>query len=190
MFHLTVFPAGDGDCLLLSYGGDKPPYRHVVIDGGRASAWDHLKARLAKIRDAGEELELLVLTHVDADHIEGVLSLANDKDLPLVPKRVWYNGYDQMGHIKPFSTKQGDDYSARLKELKWPLNADFDGYAASIEAKPAPFDMAGLTTTMLSPNAEKLAAQHPGRQEGGNCARQAARGPDHGAQAHAGGAAR
>ena len=156
-FTLQAFPAGDGDCLLLTYG-DAAPLRHVLVDGGRAGAWPSLKRRLAEIRDAGEELELLVLTHIDADHIEGVLAMAKDPELPLAPKRVWYNGYDQMGRIQAFSIPQGDEYSKLIAERGWPLNPGFDGGTVRVEAKPAPFDVAGLTITLLSPDAAKLAA--------------------------------
>ncbi|MCW2363171.1 MULTISPECIES: ComEC/Rec2 family competence protein [Sphingobium] len=156
MLRLTVFPADDGDCLLLSYG-EAAPFRHIIIDGGRASSYPHLRARLTEIRDAGEEIELLVLTHVDADHIEGVLKIAKDPDLPLAPKHVWFNGFDQLGRIQAFSPGEGDEYSELLGKLGWPLNEAFNGNAASIEAKPQPFEMAGLTITLLSPDAEKLA---------------------------------
>ena len=155
MFRLTVLPAEDGDCLLLTYG-DAAPFRHILVDGGRGSTYALLKPRLKAIADAGEELELLVLTHVDADHIEGVLKLALDPELPTVPKRVWYNGFDQMNRIKALSIAQGDAYSERLAELGWSVNADFEGSAVSIEASPEPFDVAGLKVTLVSPDAAHL----------------------------------
>src|SRR4051812_14058169 len=111
-----MFPADDGDCLLLSYGTPGKA-RHVLIDGGRASAYKKLKPRLLEIRKCGEPLELLVLTHIDADHIEGILELARDADMPAVPRRIWYNGFDQMGRLQAFGGKQGDEYSAKLAEL-------------------------------------------------------------------------
>lgn len=155
MFRLSVFPAEDGDCLLLTYG-DQAPFRHVIVDGGRASTYPLLRERLERIRDDGEEVELLVLSHVDADHIEGVLKLALDPDLPVVPKRVWYNGYDQMEGLQAFSFAQGDKYSACLKELGWPVNADFGGGAVSVEGRPEPFELAGLMITLVSPDIEHL----------------------------------
>lgn len=155
-FHLSVLPAGDGDCLLLTYGNGGPN-RHLLIDGGRAATYAHLRERLLSIRAAGEELGLLVLTHIDADHIEGVLEIARDEELPLEPKCVWYNGYDQMDGLQPFSFGQGDEYSRLIGEREWPLNPGFDRGTVSVETRPEPFDQDGLAITILSPNAGKLA---------------------------------
>lgn len=158
VFRLTAFPAEDGDCFLLSYGEDETrgALRHILIDGGRRSAYPLLKARLEEIAEAGEPLELLVLTHIDADHIEGLLAMGDDPKLPLPPQQVWFNGYEQMSKVQPFGERQGDAYSKRLKALGWPLNTAFGGGPVSIEAKPDPFDFAGLEITLLSPDSVKL----------------------------------
>jgi beta-lactamase superfamily II metal-dependent hydrolase len=155
MFRLTMFPADDGDCLLLTYG-HSAPYRHIVIDGGRGSAYPFLRKRLLEIKEAGEEVELLVLTHIDADHIEGILKLAKDPDLPLTPLRTWYNGYAQMEQIEPFGERQGDEYSALLDELEWPLNEEVHGGVISTDTLPKLIDMAGLKLTIVSPDTERL----------------------------------
>jgi beta-lactamase superfamily II metal-dependent hydrolase len=159
VFRLTMFPAGDGDCLLLSYGESeaKGALRHILVDGGRKAAYQGLKPRLQQIADAGETVELLVLTHIDADHIEGLLAMGADAGLPIVPKQVWYNGYDQMARLQAFGPKQGDEYSAQLTALQWPLNTLFGGDPISIEARREPFEFAGLRITLLSPDAAHLA---------------------------------
>ena len=72
-FRLKMLPAADGDCLLLSWGAGGPLH-HLVVDGGRQGAYAHLKQELEAIARAGEKLALYVLTHVDADHIEGALA--------------------------------------------------------------------------------------------------------------------
>lgn len=155
MFRLRMFAAGDGDCLLLSYGDDDA-LRHVVIDGGRAGAWKHLRPALGEIADRGETVELLVLTHIDADHIEGVLKLVEDGQLPIRPKRIWYNGFDQMARVQSFGERQGDALSDKLQELEWPVNEEFGGDPVSVETCPVPLEVAGLRITILSPDAERL----------------------------------
>lgn len=149
-FHLSVLPAKDGDCLLLTFGVDGN-CRHVVIDGGRASVYAHLKKRFKDVAGDKGEVELLVLTHIDADHIDGVLKIANDDAQPLRPKHVWYNGYDQMAGIQPFGFAQGDEYSRLISEREWALNSGFEGGTVSVETGPKPFDLEGLKITILSP---------------------------------------
>jgi hypothetical protein len=79
---LTVFHAGDGDCLLLSSGdGATSPVRHVLIDGGRSGAFaDNARARIAAIRDAADQkLDVVCVSHIDEDHIAGILRLVEDE---------------------------------------------------------------------------------------------------------------
>lgn len=157
MFELTMFPAGDGDCLLLSWGAPGALH-HMVVDGGRVSAWPHLRSRLEAIADAGEAIERLILTHVDADHIEGLLQLTRDEELPLSPRQVWFNGLEQMTRLVPQGERQGDAFSAELARLGWPLNTDFTDGTASVEGAPARFEVDGLCITILSPDRQRLAA--------------------------------
>lgn len=155
--RLLMLPASDGDCLLLSWGQDSHLH-HMVVDGGRASAYPHLKKRLSDIADKEESLELYVLTHIDADHIEGALSYIRDSNRPLEPKQVWYNGQPEMTLTGTRSMKQGDAYSVALAGLKWPLNTSFSDGVAKIESAPGVIDIAGLKITLLSPDELRLAA--------------------------------
>lgn len=152
-----MLPAGDGDCLLLSWGHDGK-LSHMVVDGGRATAYPHLRERLSKIADDGEALELYVLTHIDADHIEGALAYLRDRDRPIIPRQVWYNGRVEANSPGTRSMAQGDSYSSALSALGWPLNTSFTDGVASIKSAPGVMNIAGLSMTMLSPDARHLAA--------------------------------
>jgi len=66
---LTVFHSADGDCLLLT----SHDARHALVDGGRAGTFvANTWPRLRDMAAAGEELDLVVVSHIDADHIAGV----------------------------------------------------------------------------------------------------------------------
>ncbi|MEW5685241.1 MAG: hypothetical protein AB1942_10005 [Pseudomonadota bacterium] len=156
-FTLKLLPAADGDCLILSWGIDQH-VNHMVVDGGRAGAYPHLRQELAGMAAKGQALELYVLTHIDADHIEGALAFLKDKARPLTPNNVWYNGYRQMRGSGRRSMKQGDDYAETLDKLRWPVNRHFAGGVATIEAAREPIDVAGLKVTMLSPDQAHLKA--------------------------------
>jgi hypothetical protein len=72
---LTAFQAGKGDCLLLQHDGS-----NVLIDGGMRDAYrTHIAPTLGALRDAGDELDLVYVTHIDRDHISGVLQLFDDE---------------------------------------------------------------------------------------------------------------
>ena len=158
MFRLTSFPAGDGDCLLLSYGKPEAP-NHVLIDGGRGKTYALLRKQLAAIKDAGGKIELLVLSHIDADHIEGLIKLAEDKNPPVVIDEVWFNGFEQMTKLEAMGFAQGDIFSIALGKCRWSWNERFPDGMVSIEDNGAPRSVTlagGLKLTILSPNRPKL----------------------------------
>ncbi|RXF72860.1 ComEC/Rec2 family competence protein [Hansschlegelia zhihuaiae] len=158
MFRLTMLPAEDGDCLLLDYGTEEKQH-HVLIDGGRTSAYTAARPYFDAIRARGERIDLLVLTHIDADHIEGLLPLIADERFPVEVAEVWYNGFDQLSGLELYGPEQGDAFSAALKARAWPWNTAFGG-AAVVLSNGKPFEVAGpggLKITLLSPTRQALA---------------------------------
>lgn len=75
---ITAFHAGDGDCLLLSSGDD--PAHHILVDGGRKGAFDKdARKLLGKMREDEQELDVIYVSHIDNDHISGVLRVMEDE---------------------------------------------------------------------------------------------------------------
>jgi hypothetical protein len=72
---LEVFFAKDGDCLLLTSADG----RHILVDGGRTTSFEsHTHPVLQGLADEGTPLDLVVVSHIDADHISGIISLLQD----------------------------------------------------------------------------------------------------------------
>lgn len=157
VFRLTMLPASDGDCLLLSWGKDDSLH-HMVVDGGRSGAYPALFAQLENIVQRGEKLDLYVLTHIDSDHISGALSYLRDSRRPIVPNCVWFNGYHQIKQDGLRSMKQADEYSQLLDQLRWPLNVQFESGVISIETAPDEINIAGLKIRIVSPTTDGLCA--------------------------------
>ena len=164
MFELRMFTARDGDAILLSYEGPAGR-RHVLVDGGRRETYTVLRPALARIADAGERIELLVLTHIDADHIEGLLELIQDPDRPITIDEVWFNGPDQLSRLQALGFDQGDAFQVGLKAAALGANARFQGGPIVLPANGCPPRFVldgGLAITLLSPDTgrlTKLAAQ-------------------------------
>jgi hypothetical protein len=111
IFTLDVRPARKGDCLLMHFG--KPEARGLaVIDGGPSHVYQpQLKPRLAAINSAcgGTDhntlpVDLLMVSHIDDDHIAGVLELTGElveaqraRRPPSVRlRRLWHNTFDDI----------------------------------------------------------------------------------------------
>jgi len=85
IFSLDVRRARKGDCLLVHYGSEGDPGL-ALIDGGPAQVYKpHLKPRLTQIRkarglgnDESLAVDLLMVSHIDDDHINGILELTNE----------------------------------------------------------------------------------------------------------------
>jgi hypothetical protein len=111
IFSLDVRRARKGDCLLLHFGSAEEPGL-VMVDGGPASVYGpHLKPRLQQIRAARgleEErslpVDLLMVSHVDDDHIHGILDLTGEllvekaaaRPLPVRVLSFWHNSFDKI----------------------------------------------------------------------------------------------
>ena len=108
IFSLDVRRARKGDCLLLHFGTKADPGL-VLIDGGPSGVYKpQLKPRLLEIRKArglgkNEPLpvDLLMVSHVDDDHIQGILELTRELREavgvpPLRIARLWHNSFDDV----------------------------------------------------------------------------------------------
>lgn len=166
IFRIDMLPGREGDCLWIEYGDPARP-RRILIDGGRKIAWDTLKARFAALPADQRRFELLILSHVDADHIEGLLDLVEAPDLPVSFGDVWFNGFDHLEKPKGvefLGAKQGEKFSKGIAARRWPWNAAFDGRSVVIPdggAPPARTLADGLRLTLLSPTWDKLTALRP-----------------------------
>jgi hypothetical protein len=107
LFSLDVVRARKGDCLLLHYGSEDDP-RLIMIDGGPRGVYGpHLKPRIEEIREArglGKKdplaVDLLMVSHVDDDHIQGILDLTREliqDDSRLVQVlSFWHNSFENI----------------------------------------------------------------------------------------------
>jgi hypothetical protein len=163
MFAVEMLQANEGDCLLLHYGDPAKP-KHSVIDAGRKATWPALKARLDAIVARGEELELLVVTHIDRDHIEGALELVTDP----VARRfrdIWFNGFHHLKYtpLEGFGGVQGEKLTEALIRLKLPWNKhrQWSTGPVALVTPDSPVTVTldgGLRLTLLSPNRAQLLA--------------------------------
>ena len=83
--NVYMFPARDGDCFLLEINK-----KYIVVDSGYYETYHNsLKKKLAHI----SEIELLIVSHIDRDHIEGAIELFKHKEHTPKFKEIWYNSY-------------------------------------------------------------------------------------------------
>lgn len=95
--HLDAFRSGKGDCLLLTNQANTV---RILVDGGVPTAYsEHVAPTLGALADAGNDLDLVYVSHIDQDHIGGVLRLLDDEVAWRVHLHQIANG--NPGHKQP-----------------------------------------------------------------------------------------
>ncbi|HST47534.1 ComEC/Rec2 family competence protein [Jatrophihabitans sp.] len=156
---VELLPARHGDCILVSWGTPADRH-HLLVDAGPAFAYQDIAAQL-QARSV-TAVDLLVLTHIDADHVEGTILLVNDSELGLEIGEVWYNGAPQLtsGTLGPV---QGEILGALIAERRLPWNRAFGGEAVLARDGETPRCVgfpAGLRVTVLGPDLTQLHRLH------------------------------
>lgn len=174
---IEMLPARHGDALLVSYGPDLQ-YR-MLIDAGPAAAWDEVRDLLAAGVPLGSRvdgrrvLDLLVITHVDTDHIEGVLKLLHNDPLNAEIGDIWFNDYAQLMGDNERAGVQGEYLSALLSGRAWNEAWDrgpvrlFDDDGTPVRKVAG--DANSESFTLLSPTREK--ARRMGKAWTAHCAK-------------------
>jgi hypothetical protein len=108
IFTLEALKAAYGDALLLHFGNPKTPHLAIIDGGPRGVYRSVLKPRLQKLMtdrkrliDGQLPVRLLMVSHIDDDHVNGVLEMANElADMtgkkPYGVESLWHNSFDDI----------------------------------------------------------------------------------------------
>jgi beta-lactamase superfamily II metal-dependent hydrolase len=114
--RLTAFQSDHGDCLLLA---NTAGTTHILVDGGVPGSYrEHVAATLNRLGAAGKALDVVYVSHIDQDHIGGVLRMLDDEAAwrvhefqkkhknpkskpPTVPRppkvrEIWHNAFHEL----------------------------------------------------------------------------------------------
>lgn len=146
MLQIFNYNAGKGDCLRLRYTGASGIPHNILIDSGVIRFGLEFEAICKQIVANHEKIDVIILSHVDTDHLGGLLyNLRNKTKLNI--EEVWMNHGKLMGKNTDLSVRQNDEVYTALKEQ-------------GITIKPAlagmTYDLDGATFRILWPNEETL----------------------------------
>jgi beta-lactamase superfamily II metal-dependent hydrolase len=134
---IEVLPAAHGDSLWIEYGSATA--RRILIDGGPAHSYEAgLRRRIAKLNEKERNLELMVVTHIDADHIDGALIMLQELTaLQVRIKEFWFNGWQQLPKLDRdiYAPLQGEFLGGLIQvnpELRAVWNHQFNNQAVVV----------------------------------------------------------
>ena len=162
MLEVRMLPARFGDSIWVEYGhGDER--RRILIDGGTGRTREAITAMLEALPAEERRFELLTVSHIDRDHIEGVLGLLEEQPLRFEVGEVWFNGYPQLPDTpedEMFGAKQGERLTQAILQHELPWNRRFGGKAVAVpdagELPRVELD-GGAVLTLLQPTTGALA---------------------------------
>lgn len=100
---IHILRANNGDCIHISFDDEQGNERNVLVDSGKKQTYlfyddnkkkqsGDLKFTIDKLRERGKIFDLVVLTHIDEDHIGGFISwIENDSKASDMIGEVWFN---------------------------------------------------------------------------------------------------
>lgn len=128
---LDVLPAREGDALTIGWGENGSEFL-MIVDMGTEAVGGKFYEELANATPEEQKYELLVITHVDRDHIGGVLTcFAESTILPdLEIKDIWFNGWQHLDPqeqpdpatptlVEPYGPVQGERLTKWLRDQPW-----------------------------------------------------------------------
>ena len=89
---IKFLQAFNGDSILINYK-DGDVNRNILVDGGTPRTYQrHLKPELESLVSNNELIDLLIITHIDDDHIGGIKELYQETNFDRsFIKNVWFN---------------------------------------------------------------------------------------------------
>ncbi|WMJ81439.1 hypothetical protein RBU49_04070 [Clostridium sp. MB40-C1] len=117
---VNIYPARSGDACLVRF----PNKKNIVIDMGFKDTYrDYIKEDFETINKDGEIINLLVITHIDEDHIEGAIEFIKEnlfsEDSKIVDiDEIWHNSYRHLQINKRGSLIKGDHEIEIIEEIK------------------------------------------------------------------------
>lgn len=146
--ELNILPAYNGDSILIKTYDEKGNEFIILIDGGTPSTFEYsLKKHLKTLT----RIDLLVLTHIDSDHIGGLINFFKNSIIDKIEIcEIWYNQpdidfYDQKTDKALISVPQAEDWKTLIKQKK------SDVLIKEITTENGIININGLEFTILSP---------------------------------------
>lgn len=148
--EFSILKAFNGDCILIkTYTSNNDEFT-ILLDGGTASTFEYsLKKELKDIT----KIDLLILTHIDSDHIGGLIKLFKNSIIDKIEiKEIWVNHPElvDVNSGELISFKQGNNLKKLILEKKPKVQIQ------NISNENKDINLSGIKFEILSPTKEIL----------------------------------
>ena len=115
--EITMFQAGCGDSFLITIKDDIDI--NILVDCGSMQTYFYfIKPKLLRLKEQGQAIDFIILTHMHADHIAGALALFKDNidygtSKIISIKNVLYNGFRGLD-LCGYKDEVGNEYDEAI----------------------------------------------------------------------------
>lgn len=159
MYNIHLLPASFGDAILIEFGKAGSP-KYILVDGGPYFNFPSMYEKMKVVAPSMKEIELVIVTHIDIDHIDGLITILNHENQLFKIKEIWFNGYEQLVSLERndlLGALQGEYLSNLIATKKIPHNVSFQGKAVYVDAgEYVVHDVSGFEITVLAPDRKAL----------------------------------
>jgi beta-lactamase superfamily II metal-dependent hydrolase len=145
--EFKILKAFNGDCILIKTFTKNNKEFIILIDGGTPATFKQfLKDELLKIT----KIDLLILTHIDSDHIGGLINFFKNSLIDKIEiSQIWINHPEliDLNSGELISFNQANSFKNLIKEKKSKT------IISSISTSNRTIDIEGIEFTILSPTA-------------------------------------
>lgn len=176
---IKFLKAFNGDSILISFLDNQENNRNILIDGGTKETYKsdkgpkgkpiegELKIVVDQIRSNNEYIDILILTHIDDDHIAGILKwFSDDEDADKLIKEVWFNsggliaewqGTQENKNLELFIVPQKTTLTSVRQAIEFGKYIGKKGiWNKRVIVQGDTLERFGLVFKILSPNKSKL----------------------------------
>lgn len=174
--NIKILKAKHGDSILITSHAENKVI-NILVDGGPRSTYSQkigpllkkgdLKVEIDRLRARGEYVDLLVLTHIDDDHIGGLLAAYEDQcGLKDIVRKVWFNSGRSIANKLKFNVTENIDVSFNVLTSKLTgvsQGVSFENHIKNIGVWDENLlisgheeDFFGIKLTVLSPSIAEL----------------------------------
>ena len=170
---LEALQANEGDCLLLHYERPRTKPVRILIDGGSQGIYRRvLKPRLDQLRGGARlDLRMVMVSHVDGDHISGILDLLKDLERHQEDgeesfcriRTLWHNSFEKVHSGRTAAAQSAAVGAAMGGVVPKGLGAKAAAVVASIKQGAALRDAAERLNIPLNQGAKEDLVRAPKR---------------------------
>lgn len=139
---LSTIRSGKGDCIRLRFIGDSGVPHNLIVDTGPPSSAGEFRSLVSSIRANDEQLDILIITHYDDDHIGGILKTGDPGF-----QSIYFNAYDG-------AAEESQNLSAAQNQRLFRMLPAAKVHSSVLAGEVIELD--GAKITVVAPNSDSL----------------------------------